>query len=97
MSIFAGEGRRDGPSVFKSALGIVRGDKALDGVEGARGRFVAGSRGVVLAVFSFHVGFAFVPPTGCPVLSSMSCRHKKSFLLIWGRAGRGRRGGGIVS
>ena len=97
VSIFTGEGRRDGPSVFKSALGMVKGDKALGGVERARGRYVARSRGIVVAVFAFQVGFSFVPHTGCPVFSSMSCRHKKSFLLIWGRAARGRRGGGIVS
>ena len=97
MSIIAGKGRRDSPSVFESALGVVGGDKALGGVEGARGWYVTGSRGIVVAVFSFHMGFVFVPYTGCPVLSSMFCRHKKSFQLIWGRAERGRRGGGIVS
>ena len=40
---------------------------------------MAGFRGIVVAVFSFHVGFVFVLYTGCPVLSSMSCRHKKLF------------------
>ena len=97
VSIIAGKGRRDSPSVFESALGVVRGNKASGGVEGARVSSVAGSRGIVVAVFSFHLDFAFVPYTGCPVLYSMSCRHKKSFQLIWGRAGRGRRGGRIVS
>ena len=97
MSIIAGKGRGNSPSLFESALGVVRGNKASGGVEGARGRYVAGSRGIVLAVFSLHLGFAFVPHTGYLVLSSMSCRHKKSFQLIWGRSGRGRRGGGIVS
>ena len=58
---------------------------------------MARSREIVVAVLSFHRGCVFVLQTGCPVLSTMSCRHKKSFQLIWGRAGRGRRGGGIVS
>ena len=97
MTVIAGKGRRASPSLFESALGVVRGDNAQGGVEGASGRYVAGSREIVVAVFSFHVSFAFVPYTGCPVLGSMSCRHKKSFQLIWGRAGRWRRGGGIVS
>ena len=97
MSIFASKGRGDGPSILKAVLGMVRGDKAWGGVEAARGRYVAGSRGVVVAVLSFHVGFAFGPHTGYLVLSSMSYRSKKSFQLIRGSAARGRRGGSIVS
>ena len=46
VSIISSKGKRDSPSVFESALGVVRGDKALGGVEGARGRYVAGSRGI---------------------------------------------------
>ena len=80
MSIIAGNGRRDSPSVFESLLGVVRGNKASGGVEGARGRYVAGSRVIVVAVFFFHVGFAFVPYTGCPVLSSMRSEEHTSEL-----------------
>ena len=97
MSIFASKSRRDSSSVFESALGVGRGDKGCGGVEGARGRYVAGSRRVVVAVLSFHVGLIFVQHTGGPVFSSMSSRHKKSFQFIWGRAGRGRRWSGLVS
>ena len=83
MSIFASEGRRDGLSILKSALGMVIGDTAGGGVEGARVKDMARSGGIVVAVFSFHMGFfAFVLHTGCPVLSSISCRHKKSFQLL---------------
>jgi len=46
---------------------------------------MARSRGVVVAVFSFNMGFTFVPYTLCPVFGSMTCRDKKSFQLISGR------------
>jgi len=48
-------------------------------MEGARGRDMARSRGVVVGVISFHMEFTFVPCTLCPVFGSMSCRHRKSF------------------
>ena len=97
MSIIAIKVSRDGLSGLKHAFGVVRGGKSSGRVEGARGRYVAKSREVVLAVLSFHMRFTFVPHTGCLVFCSMACRYKKSFQVIRRRAGRGTRGSGIIS
>jgi len=47
------------------------------------------SRGVVVAVFPFHMGSIVIPYTVCPLFGSMSRRHKRWFQHISGRIGRG--------
>jgi len=85
ISIIIGEGGGDSPLILISSLWVVGSNEACGGIEGARGWDMARSRGVVVAVFSFHMGFTFVLYTLCLVFGIMSCRHKKSFQLTFGR------------
>jgi len=53
ISIIIGEGRRDRPSILISSLRVVGSNEVWGGRERTRGRDMARSRGVVVAVFSF--------------------------------------------